>query len=72
MLTEIDPLDFLVVAQLPRCSGTEDRTIVDDIGAVGYLQSLADVVVGNENADLLGLEVLDEFLDLKNRDRINS
>jgi len=34
----------------------EDRTLIDDIGAVADLERLADTVVGDENAQPLGLE----------------
>ena len=52
MLAEINPFDFLVLAELAGCPGPEYDSFVDDIGAVGHLESLPDVMVGDENSDL--------------------
>ena len=42
MLAQINPLHFLVVPELGRRAGSEDDSIVDNVGPVGHLKRLAD------------------------------
>ena len=55
-----------------RRSAPEDHPIVNDIRPVGNPQRLPDVVVGDEDADPAGFEVKDDFLDVRDGDRIDA
>ena len=48
---EVNPLHVLVGGQAVGRSAPENHAVVDDVGAVGDLQRLPDVVVGDEHAD---------------------
>src|SRR5437879_4213155 len=72
MLSKINPLNFGIAAELPGSSRPENRPIVDDISAVRDLQGFSDVVVGHQDPDLLRFQVINDFLDLDYRDRIDT
>ena len=46
--------------------------VVHDVGAVGDAQRLADVVVGDEDADAAVPQVKDDLLDVGDGDRIDA
>ena len=48
---EIDAFDLKIAAQFARSSRAEDTPLIDDVGAVGDRQGLADVVVRDQNSD---------------------
>src|SRR3990167_8760470 len=72
MLSEINSLHFSIVFEFLRSAGPEDRSIVDDIGAVSDLQGFSDVVVGDEHSDHLGFQMFNDLLNFEYRDRIDS
>ena len=72
MLSKINPLNLGIVSELTWSAGSKNRSIVDDISAVSDLQGFSDVVVGDEDPDLLGFKMLNDLLDLKYRDRIDT
>ncbi len=45
---------------------------MDDIGAIDQAERLAHIVAGNENADAACRQVVDEILDVGDRDRIGA
>ena len=47
-------------------------TGVEDIGVIADSQRLPNVVVGDEHADAQAGQVLDDFLDLDHRNRVDS
>src|SRR5690606_14604491 len=49
----------------------DDMAVVDDVGLVADIQGLTHVMVGDEHADALVLEVLDDLLDIVHRDRVD-
>ena len=71
MLPKINPLNFGIVPEFTWSAGSKDRSIVDDISAVSDLQGFSDIVVRDQNADLLGFQMINEFLDLQHSDRID-
>ena len=71
-LAEVDAADIDIVTQLVRGSGAEDAPLGDDVGAVGDAEGLADVVVGDQNADAAGLEVEDDLLQLEHGNGIDA
>jgi len=72
MLSKINPLNLGIVTELFWSAGPKNRSIVDDISAVSDLQGFSDVVIGDQDPDLLGFKVLNDLLDLKHGDRINT
>ena len=70
--TEILGADVIVRGKGRRRTLLEDRTLVEEIGAVGDGEGLADIVVGDDDADILVLELGDNVLDVLDRDRVNS
>jgi hypothetical protein len=63
MLSQINPLDLAVIAEFLWSAGPKDRSIVDDISAVSDLQGFSHVMVGYENTNLLGFEVVNDLLN---------
>src|SRR5437773_12469369 len=72
MLAKINPLNFRVAAEFLGSSRSKNRPIVDDISAICDLQGFSDIVVGNENPDLLGFQMINDPLDLNDRDRVDT
>ncbi len=72
MLSEINPLDLGVIPEFLWSAGSENRSIVDNISAVSDLQGFSDVMVGDENPDLLGFQMINNPLDLKHRNGIDT
>src|SRR6516162_1871755 len=72
MLAKINPLNLGIAAEFLGRSRPKNRSIVDDISAVSDLQGFSDIVIGHKNPDLLRFQVINNFLNLDHRDRINS
>ena len=70
MLSEINPLDLTVISEFFRSAGSKNRPVVDDISAVSDLQGFSDIVIGYKNPDLLGFQMINDPLNLQDRDRI--
>ena len=70
MLSEINPLNLKIASELFRSAGPKYRPVVDDISAVSDLQGFSDVMVGDQNPDLLGFQVINNSLNFQHRDRI--
>ena len=71
MLAKINPLHFGVVSELLGRSGPKYRSIVDDISAISDLQGFSNIMVGYENPDLLGFQMINDLLNLNDSDRID-
>src|ERR1700691_828679 len=50
----------------------EDAAVVDDVGAIGYGERFAHVVVGDQHADAAGPQAADDFLQVENGDGIDA
>ncbi len=57
---------------LPRPAVAENAALADHVAAVGDLERLADLMVGDQDADAAIAEVADDGLDAVDRDRVNS
>src|SRR5580765_7286115 len=69
---EVNPLHVFVGRQLGGRAAPEDRAVVHDVGTVGDLQSLTDVVVGHEHANPPVLEMYHNLLDVGDCDRVDA
>jgi len=69
---EVDALDFGIVAEVVGAPGAEDFPVVDDVGAVGDGQGFAHVVVGDQDADAVALQLEDDVLDLEHLDGVDT
>ena len=72
MLPKINPLNLGIVPEFFWSAGPKNRSIVDDISAVSDLQGFSDVMVRDEDPDLLGFKVFNDFLDLEYRNGIDA
>jgi len=63
-LAEVQAPDFLVGDQRFGSTLEQDLAVVDDAGAVDDIERLADVMVGDEDADVALLELADELADV--------
>ena len=72
MLSEINPLDLGVISEFLWSAGSENRSIVDNISAISDLQGFSDVMIGDENPDLLGFQMINNSLNFQYRDRIDT
>ena len=68
-LAKVKPAYIGIINDLLRASLSQDFTGIDDIGAIGQAERLADIVVGDEHADAAVGEMADEVLDVADRDR---
>ena len=51
---------------------SDQLPVVDDIGGFADIEGLTDIVVGDQHANALGLEVVDDLFDVAHRDRIDT
>jgi hypothetical protein len=58
--------------ELLRAAGEQHLAVVDDAGAVDDVERLADIVVGDEDADVALLQLDDEVANVGDRDRIDA
>ena len=72
MLSEINPFNFCVASEFLRSAGSKNRSVVDDISAVRDLQGFSHVVIGDQNPDLLGFQMINDPLDLQYGDGIDA
>lgn len=72
MLPQIDPAHHLVGGQLLGAAGLEDFALEHQIGPVGDGEGLLHVVVGDEDADIAGLEAGNVVLDILHRDGVDT
>ena len=63
--------DILVAADLVARTGGQKRAAFDDIGAVTDIKRLADVVVGDQHADVVLDQLVDDLLDIADRQRVD-
>jgi hypothetical protein len=62
---EDDHAEHLVLGHVLDAAGADDLTVLHDRHAVGEIKHLVDVVADEEDAEALGLELLDELADLR-------
>ena len=70
--TQVLGTDILVVCQFLRRAGLENRTFVKKIGPVNDSHRFTDIVVSNDDADILVLELRNNILDILHRNRIDT
>src|SRR5580765_6789858 len=63
---------LLVAGKTRGGPAAKNRAVVNDVGAVGDAERLADVVVRDEHADAAIAQVKDDLLDVGDRDRIDA
>src|SRR5438445_1734332 len=71
-LAQVYALDFRIPAQRLRTTRAEDTAVVDDVRTVGNHQSLAHVVVRDQDADARALQIKDDALQLEYLDGIDT
>src|SRR5579871_2994521 len=69
---EIDAPHLDIVAKFVRCSGTENLPFGDDICPVSNGKRLTNIVIGDENTDTAGLQVEDDFLQVKDGNGVDT
>ena len=72
VLAEIYLTYQLILGQLLGCTGFENLTLVEEIGAVGDGQRLVNVVVGDDYTDILILQRRNDTLNILYGDRVNA
>src|SRR5882762_10310636 len=72
MLAQIDLSYAFIINDFLGFAGGQHRAVVDDVGTIADPQSLADVVVGDQDADFPILEEADDFLDIEHGDRVHA
>lgn len=70
--TEINFADAFVFDDFLRRSFRQDDAVMQNISTVDDVQRLADVVVGNQNAKALKLQIGDQIPDIRNGDWIDT
>src|SRR3954453_3783867 len=71
-LAEVEAPDLLVGDQRFGSTLEQDLSVVDDAGAVDDVERLADIMVGNENADVALLELAHQLADIGDRNRVDA
>src|SRR5579859_1688077 len=71
-VAQVDAADFRVVDDLVRRAFEQHLARVDDRGAVDDVEGLADIVVGDQDADAAALQIGDHFADVGDRQRVDA
>src|SRR5690606_26094486 len=58
--------------QIFRASSKQDLSTIDDAGPVDDVERLADIMVGDQDADVTLLEFADKVSNILDRNRVNS
>ena len=58
--------------EFSRRAGAEDLAVRNDVSPVGDAQRLAHIVIRDENPDAAFLQLTDELLDVRDRNRIDT
>ena len=69
---EVFGADLVVGGEGLRGAGLKDRAFVEEIGAVDDGEGLADIVVGDDYAYVLVLQLGDDVLDVLDGNRVDS
>lgn len=69
---KIDLAGPLIVQNRIAAARNDDLPQVNDVGPACYLQSVTNIVVGEQNADAGSRELFDNLLYLVNRDRVDA
>src|SRR3972149_4366238 len=72
VFAEVDCSDVLVLRELRGRSGAENLPIVHYIGSIGDLQSFSNVVIGHQDSDSAGFQMMDDLLDVPDGDGVDS
>src|SRR4051794_39863752 len=70
--TEVNALHILVLRQTLGRPALENHAVMDDVRAIRNPGGLADVVVRDEDADPLRLQVEDDLLDVRDGNRVDA
>ena len=69
---EVFLADIGVVGEVFGGTALKDRALVEEVGTVGDVEGFANVVVGDEDADVTLLEFEDDVLDVLNSDGVDA
>src|SRR5690242_10320135 len=69
---QVDAANVLVEHDLRRRALAQDLATMEDVGAVDDVERLADIVVGDQDADAAVLEVRHQIADLADGNRIDA
>jgi hypothetical protein len=72
LFAQVNLAGYLTLQEFVLRTGDYDLTKVDDVGAMGDLQSIPNVMIGDEHPDTLSRKVHSDALDLVHRDRIDA
>src|SRR3954466_15067352 len=72
LFAQIKPTHVGIVDDVVAIAFHQDLAGIDDVGAISQRQSLAHIVVGDQNADAAGGEVADELLNVDHGFRIDT
>ena len=71
MFPEIDRAHIRIGEDLLGCPLGQHGALVDDVGPAADAKGLADIVVGDQDADIAFGELRDDALDVDHRDRVD-
>jgi len=69
---QIEAADIRIVDDVLGCPFRQNLAGIDDVGAVGQAERLADIVVGDQYADTALRQVADQRLDVADGDRVDA
>src|SRR3972149_10554912 len=72
VFAEVDSSDVLVLRELRGRSGAENLPVVHYIGSIGGFQSFSHVVIGDQDSDSAGSQVMNDLLDVSDGDGVDS
>src|SRR5690348_1448073 len=72
ILAEVHAANFGIIAQFRRGPGAENLAIVNNVRAICNCQSLANVVIRNQNTDARRTQVFDDSLQVHDGQGVNS
>jgi len=71
-LAKVKTPDIRIADDLVRAAFGQNLSGIDNIGAIGEPERLADIVIGDQNADAAIGEMPNQILDIADGDRIDA
>src|SRR5271165_2418519 len=72
MISQIDPAHFGIAAEVNWRPGGKYFAVLNNVSAIGYVQGLAYLVIGDQHADSLAAQIGNNFLNVHHGQRIDS
>ena len=72
IFAQINSPNGFIINDFIRPTSRQDTALVDDVGVIADAERFANIVVGDQHADVAFLEETNDLLDIQNGDRVDA